>query len=245
MRTNLTAKAYGNLTPEERFRLVLAAMGRGDQPEADRLAAAGGRILLSFQEHSPHMQAFLELGTLMFIELLDLAASYNHAFGSCDSYDLHLAACGRLDVLVDEEDEGPAEPGEGKKPDGLVVREGPTDDDGIDAVRERMLQAALAFGFQLRTKADGWRLFCERLSVPPFLVLVMLPGFDRLQVALNLAEKAAFVPEGMARWMNSHRPAGVPELTAGMMMTPEKIAAELEEGFRRLVAHRSGEGNST
>jgi hypothetical protein len=47
----------------------------------------------------------------------------------------------------------------------------------------------------------------------------------------------------MARWLNSHRPAGVPELTAGMMMTPEKIATELEEAFRKLVAHRSGEGD--
>jgi hypothetical protein len=100
----------------------------------------------------------------------------------------------------------------------------------------------MAFGYQLRTKADGWRLFCQRLTIAPFVLLDMLPGFDRLQIALDLAENAAFVPEGMACWMNRHRPAGAPELTAEMMMAPEKIAAELEEAFRKLVAHRSGEG---
>jgi hypothetical protein len=32
----------------------------------------------------------------------------------------------------------------------------------------RCLDIALAAGFVLRAKADGWKLFCERLTVPPF-----------------------------------------------------------------------------
>jgi hypothetical protein len=27
---------------------------------------------------------------------------------------------------------------------------------------------ALATGFELRTKAEGWELFCERMTLPPF-----------------------------------------------------------------------------
>jgi hypothetical protein len=244
MKGTLTAKAYGSLTPEERFRLVLAATGRGDEAEADRLAAAGGRITLSLPEHGPHLQAFLELGTLLFIDLLELAASYQQAFAACDSYAQHLAACGGPEVWDDDaKDGGDQERGDDDQGSESAVEPSVSGQEEDElAVADRLQQAALALGFQLRTKAEGWRLFCERWTVPPFPLLGMLPGFERVQRALALAEQAAFVPQGMARWMNRHRPAGAPEVNAAMMMTPGKIAAELEEAFGQLVAHQSGEG---
>src|SRR2546428_21654 len=74
------AKNYKCLTPEERFRLILAASGRGDEVEKDRLVNAGGRIALSMPDHSPFAHAFNELSLLTFIELLDDAAFYQRCF---------------------------------------------------------------------------------------------------------------------------------------------------------------------
>jgi hypothetical protein len=48
-------------------------------------------------------------------------------------------------------------------------------------------------------------MFCERLSVPPFALWDILPGFERLRRALDLLEDnefrpgPAFQPEGMLR----------------------------------------------
>ena len=79
------AKKYSSLTPEERFRLILAASGRGDEAERDRLAHAGGRITLSMPEHAPYAQAFNDVSLLTFMELLDEAASYQEAFAVADN----------------------------------------------------------------------------------------------------------------------------------------------------------------
>jgi hypothetical protein len=78
MNAKAVARHYGSLTPEERFRLILAASARGDEAERDRLANASGRISLSVPDHSPYAHAFQELALLSFIELLDQAASYSN-----------------------------------------------------------------------------------------------------------------------------------------------------------------------
>jgi hypothetical protein len=67
---------------------------------------------------------------------------------------------------------------------------------------QRFQEGAYAIGYVLRTKADGWKLFCERLNVPPYLLWEGLPGFERLQRALKLAELSAFDGAGMVRWLN-------------------------------------------
>jgi hypothetical protein len=79
MNANAVVKNYGSLTPEERFRLILAASGRGDEAERDRLARAGRRITLSMPDHSPYGHAFQELALLTFVELLEDAARYHDA----------------------------------------------------------------------------------------------------------------------------------------------------------------------
>ena len=99
---------------------------------------------------------------------------------------------------------------------------------------------ALAAGFVLRTKAEGWKLFCERMNVPPFLLWERLPGFDRLRRALSLAEKAAFGNEEFVRWLNAVRRKGTPELTA-VPLTVERTAGGAAEMFRQRVAWWGGE----
>src|SRR5262249_3778250 len=147
-------KHYDRLTPEERFRLILAASARGDAAERDRLAKAGGRITLSMQDYAPHAHAFTELALLTFIELLDEAARYDHAFGK-------VGECRALFGGDDpEEREADADEDAGLAQDDL----GAGQDE--QSVEERYFRLALATGFVLRTKADGWRLFCERLNLP-------------------------------------------------------------------------------
>ena len=210
------AKNYKCLTPEERFRLILAASGRGDEAEAARLVNAGGRITLSVPDHSPYAQAFNDLALLTFIELVDEAARYQAAFAFNDDV---------RDTFEADEAEEESEAAE--------ETEAQTDEE--DASQEpacfRTLDIALAAGYVLRTKANGWKLFCERLNVPPFLVWEIHPGFDRLQGVLALAEKAAFVPEGFLRWLNRIRPKGEPELTA-VPVTVEGVADETGKAFR-------------
>ena len=86
----------------------------------------------------------------------------------------------------------------------------------------------------LRTKADAWKLFCERLNIPHLRVWELLPGFDRLKRALALTEHAAFVPEGFLRWLNRIRPAGAPQRTE-IPLTAERLADAAAKLFQERV----------
>jgi hypothetical protein len=220
MNANAVARHYDRLTPEERFRLILAAGGRGDEAERDRLARAGGRLTLTFPEHAPYAQAFNELAFLVYIELLDEAARYLEAFDRADD-------C-RDDFGEDETE--PDSQGEGEDAD--ATEKPAASGAGKRPVASRLFDLALAAGFVLKTKADGWKRFCERLNVPPWLLWLEHPGFDRLQGALSRAERAAFTPEGIVRWMNRIRPADAPERTEAPL-TIEGQAADMERTFRK------------
>ncbi len=218
------AKNYKCLTPEERFRLILAASGRGDEAEAARLVNAGGRITLSVPDHSPYAHAFSDLALMTFIDLLEEAASYQEAFAFADS---------TCDINADEAEE--EERDEAAEETGARADKGPVQEDADkEPVWLRALDVALAAGYMLRTKANGWKLFCERLNVPPFLLWEVLPGFKRVQRTLALTEKAAFVPEGFLRWLNRVRPKGEPELAA-VPLTVEGVADDTGEAYRQRV----------
>jgi hypothetical protein len=219
------ANSYGCLSPEERFRLILAASGRGDEAEGARLAHSGGRITLSMQDHAPYAHAFNDLALLTFIELVDEAARYQAA--------LTFAHDARDNLGADEAEE--EESDEAAEETAAPADEGPLQEDASqEPACFRTLDLALAAGYVLRTKANGWKLFCERLNVPPFLIWEIHPGFDRLQLVLAMTEKAAFVPQGFLVWLNRIRPKGEQELTA-VPLTVERVAAANEEAFRHRV----------
>jgi hypothetical protein len=222
MNANGLARHYRTLTPLERFALILAAGARGDEAEQARLVATGGRIALSLQDHAPHAHAFHEVAVRVFLELVEDAARYRDAFDPLWG-----------DESGEEPDDDEAEGAETED-----AAEGGVGEEGR-APWERRFHLALAAGFVLRTKARGWELFCERLSVPPFAAWEGLPGFGRLRRALDVAEEAAFVPEVFLRWLNEIRPAGAPELT-GVPLTPEGVADENEQLFRARVAWWGG-----
>jgi hypothetical protein len=242
MNANAVAKHYDKLTPEERFRLILAAGARGDEGEQARLAAAGKRITLSMPDHAPYAHAFDELARTTFLDLLEVAAFYLDTF--------HRLGEAR-DILGDDDLEEPDDQGKGADGDdgtdsaaSAEPSSGAGDDHEADRVEnpawQRALDLTLMAGFQVKTKAAGWKLFCERLNLPPFALWEGLPGLDRLQHALKLAESAAFVPEGAWRWMNAHRPGGHPEVTESDQISAEAVADELEAIFRRRVKWWSG-----
>jgi hypothetical protein len=198
MNTNAIARHYDKLTPEERFRLIVAAGARGDVAEQDRLKSAGDRITLSFRDHFPYSMAFEELVMLTYMELLDDAAVYHEALQRLDEVD---------DLFEGEE---------------------------ADKYREQQHDLAFAAGYVLRTKAEGWKLFCERMNIPPFRAWKLFPGRDRLQRILTLTEECAFAPEGILRWLNRVRPDEAAELRE-IPLTIERVA----DATARMFAERA------
>ena len=73
------ANGYPQLTAEERFRLLMAALGRGDDVEHAQLCRAGRRITLSMDDHAPYAIAFNKAALIQFIQLLDHAARFEQA----------------------------------------------------------------------------------------------------------------------------------------------------------------------
>jgi hypothetical protein len=177
------------------------------------------------------VHAFDELALLTYLELLEDAACYRDALDRAG--DARDRSSAETEVAAEDHREADGDEAEDVAEEEVdaAVR---VNDARNRPAWQRALDLALAAGFVLRTKADGWRQFCARLHVPAFLLWQDLPGFDRLQRALALAEQAAFVPEGMRCWLNAIRPAGAPEL-AEVPLTVEAVAEATAEAFRQRV----------
>jgi len=206
MKASSLVKNYKALKPEERYRLILAASSRGDVAERERLSRSGECIVLTMPDHAPYAHAFDELALHMFIELLEEAAGYLNSFRPFDTEEQE----------EDDEDE--------RNPD-------PEDEAKLDETVQDV-DVTLALGYMLQAKVEGWKLFCERLNVPPFLLWEDLPGFKRLQIALDLAKNAAFTSQGIVKWLNRVRPAGAPELTKEPLPADE-LAKATDEAYRQ------------
>jgi hypothetical protein len=208
MNLNATTKLYDQLTAEERFRLIMAAKGRGDEAERDRLVRSAPRHSYHMWHHEPYCDAFQELSTLIFLDIVE--------FATCQLKTWEL------------------------------VRDNFPDNGAEDAAKKHektfrpmwhvFTELALAIGYQLRIRRDGWILFCERLSVPPFLLWENLTGFERLQDNLERCDKLdIFSPQGMASWLNYVRQTGELEIKMEELETPEIIARILDQRFRHGV----------
>jgi hypothetical protein len=224
MNPSALGRNYDKLTPEERFRLILAAGGRGDKAERDRLVRGADRITLTMPSHAPYSEAFDELALLVFIELLDDAARYQDAsVRANDALDIYGAG----DYVQEEEDD------QREAVEELTTKSA-KDKLGKRPPSVRRLELAHAAGYVLRTKMGGWKLFCERMSVPHALLWESLPGFDQLQRTLALSETGSFTPERFLRWLNDVRSREKPELTE-VSLTVERVADATMELFRACV----------
>jgi hypothetical protein len=238
VKTGTLTQYYDRLTPEERFRLIVAAGARRDTAEQERLKSAGSRLTLSMRDYAPWSHAFEEVATLAFLEILEAAGAHNDAFHRwCDAEWTWTDEDGANEDEneVDDANEGidatnfPESEDKSSTPDGEDVE---------DPIARRYLDLYLAQGFMLKTKVDGWKLFCGRLSIPPFALWGLLPGFERFRRALDLLEDnefrvaPAFRPDGMLHWLSKTRPDGEPEPSMEQVISPQRYADELDEYFR-------------
>jgi hypothetical protein len=94
----------------------------------------------------------------------------------------------------------------------------------------RLLDGALLLGYLFNVQLAGWRLFCAEHGYDPDLCRSLLPGFDTVRQAEEVASQAAFTEEGVRAYLKRKgRPAeGV--------MTVETVAA----GLREVLRHRAG-----
>ena len=241
MTINTLVRHYDRLGAEERFRLILAAGARGDETEQDRLCLAAPRIALTYSHHAPWAHAFDELATLVFVELLEEVAR-------------HQDACERWwDVAEDYDCDDDASPDDSEV-EGEDCEEDVCESDAAvlagngqePPIWARMLELYYAQGFMLKTKITGWKRFCKRLTLPSFVLWQPLPGFDRLQRAIDLVENReqgpppAFEPEGMMNWLNRVRSDGQPEVTLEKLLSPDRFAGDLEAALRHRVKMDGG-----
>jgi hypothetical protein len=87
MNSATLAKHYDALTPAERFALILSADARGDEAEADRIAAAAGRVTYSVRDFVPYSQAFLDLAEGVYLQLFDYALYFAELESLSDDLD--------------------------------------------------------------------------------------------------------------------------------------------------------------
>jgi hypothetical protein len=221
MNKNLSG-LYGRLTTAERFALTVAAVYRGDELETARLRGAGPRIKFSGPDTTPLAVAFNEVSLMCYIELQDAGTGY---------LEVLQKALGDEAWASEEQVEGAdADVPEPAKQKARRRKPSPA---------EKLLDAALFLGYLLKTKVQGWALFCEHKGIEPFVAWQELPGYLRLQHALEMAEKSAFVPEGALRYLNRRRPKDLPPWTA-VPFNPDRVAAELHSLFDRVVANWKG-----
>jgi hypothetical protein len=224
---------YSELTAEERFRLILAAGAHGDGAEQERLAAVGGRLTLTMRDHAPFGHAYYEPALLTYIDLSESAAKYREALHRADDAEI-LNDDESEDDLGDAEAEAAEAEADGTAADETAEAEAQT-------LAEQFFNFALAEGFMLKVKGDGWKLWCERMGIPPFAAWEGLPGLDRLQWALRLADQSAFTAVGVLRWLNEIAPAGQPVLRElPKALTGEAHAAATEKMFRERVKRWGG-----
>jgi hypothetical protein len=239
MNTNGLARHYDALTVEERYRLIMAAVGRGDDAEKDRLADAARRTLFSVADYGRFIRAFGELSLLTYIDLLACAADYLESV----AWALDNPPPDRAGNEAEGDTAEAGLPGtSGGGPGDADADAGP----GCDADRaptgRRARDLALLSAYEVKAKFDGWNLFCGRWNVPPrFIDWELLPGFDRLRDALEVAGEAGVSRERFWDCLIGQRDAGGElELPDTGVMSPGAFADFLEARFRWLAQRRGG-----
>lgn len=100
MNTKGLAKLYGLLTPPERLPLIMAAVERGDDAEADRLTRSAPRIHLALPDYHGLADGLNLLSFFHAMGQLDLGLQYWHTSALAAEWE---------EFVVDEEDEARAE----------------------------------------------------------------------------------------------------------------------------------------
>lgn len=81
MNTNSLAKLYDRLTPTERLPLILAASGRGDEAERNRLAQSAPKEAFRLPDYHGRAEGLIFASVFQLLEMLDLTVRYWQAGG--------------------------------------------------------------------------------------------------------------------------------------------------------------------
>jgi hypothetical protein len=85
MNTKTLAREYGNLTPQERLPLIVAASLRGDEAERGRLMRSAPTACYKLPDYYGLAKGVERLALLHLLELLDLAALHWHCSDRLDA----------------------------------------------------------------------------------------------------------------------------------------------------------------
>jgi hypothetical protein len=183
-------------------------------------------------DYAPWAYAFTELAMISFMEIVEIASTHQDAMG------------GWREVVKGLKRKKAAEPeAMDDEPQGLPDPDRLSDEEEFEL---KLLRAVFGLGFILKTKIDGWKLFCERMNVPAFTIWESLPGYERLAKAMaEVDEKktdfpTAFLAEHMLRFLQNNRPKGFPEPTEDSLFSAEAYADGLDKMLREGVKQRGG-----
>ena len=216
--------ALRGLTPEERFRLILAAGGPGRRRGANATGCISETHPLSMPDYSPFCQAFAELAWHTFAELLDATGYYLERFWVSDS-----------SLVEPAQDDAPSEARRGR----LRVRRGTT----LSVSRSGKAPALGAYAgtglrSRLHSQNQGGRLeaILRGFEHPAVYAVPDHAGIRTVERALKLTDDGmSFKTEGMVRWMNTARRSGSPTETAKDIVSVESYRRECEACFRDRV----------
>jgi hypothetical protein len=108
-----------------------------------------------------------------------------------------------------------------------------------DGLRTNDEDFAVLFGYYLGIKVAGWRMFCDRLSVPSLAFWKSYPSFDRLMRVLPITEQLACRPQDFLDRLDRYRP-DLPPTQLRCAFTPESVADALGRMFREGVERYGG-----
>jgi hypothetical protein len=257
MNASSLAKSYDKLEAAERFALILQARARGDEAEADRLAKTAGWLPFRYRDFTPHAEAFHDLAQAVFMDLMDAAGEFADAQRNIAEHDYEEALDKAYEAKPDadepddkaDDDDGETETDDGDagEPETECAGDAGAGRNGKRPLAQRWMHLMLAAGYMVKSRADGWELFCKRRHVPPFLLFELMPGYRRLRSVLDLLNGTpdlpgpAFTAAGMVRFLKDiHREKGRGELTEADIFTAEGIADQLDATFREIVERRGG-----
>ena len=158
MKTSSLDRQYDKLTPWERLPLIVAAEGRGDSVELDRLFRSAPQKTFWIADVFGLRRGLERVASILMLKLIDLAHKIEKIE---DCLEWHMVS--RRTITKEYE--------------------------------KRCKESLGTLGYRFLVHVDGWRLFCDQLSIDHDILLRGLPGYDSIRQAEEMARLLAFTED--------------------------------------------------
>lgn len=216
MNTKISSKMYDQLTARERLSLLLAASGRQDAVERQRLMDSAPRESFSAPHHYGLITALVKAADTHLLSLLDVAASYWQWWGLLGWH--HVSRHSQTVA------------GQG----GVAA----TSALPVEDKEELRLMGMVRFqGYLFITYVDGWKQFCRDWPLDPAPLLHSKPGWDMVVRTEAQARKDAYLPEEAELFLISEMP--LPEEdTDEELELPQVVTVQgMAQAWRAYIEH--------